>query len=77
MKGANMTTKVNVIGEIAMEIIADHPLYASTCGITYEEAIAIAKIVTGTKDLVAYKKEMYRFEKLTLEEMRAELEAKK
>jgi hypothetical protein len=63
----------NEIGEIAMEIIADHPLYASTSGITYEEAIAIAQIVTGEKDLKAYKAEMDRFDSLPLEEQKKEL----
>jgi len=31
------------IGELAMEYISDYPLYASTCGITYNEAIKIAE----------------------------------
>ena len=35
----------NKLGELAMEIISDYPLYASTCGITYEEAIEIAKVL--------------------------------
>lgn len=60
-------------GEIAMEIIADHPLYASTSGIGYDEAIAIARIVTGEKDLIAYKKEMDRFDSLSPEEQKKEL----
>jgi hypothetical protein len=38
--------KQNEEGEYAMEIISDYPLYASTSGITYDEAIAIAKIIT-------------------------------
>lgn len=40
-----MITK-NVRGEKAMAYIADYPLYASTSGITYEEAIAIANIIS-------------------------------
>ena len=32
------------LGEQAMQIISDYPLYASTSGITYEEAIKIAKV---------------------------------
>ena len=40
----------NEIGEKAMEIISDYPLYASTSGITYEQAIAIAKIITNFKE---------------------------
>jgi hypothetical protein len=34
-----------VIGNLAMEVIADYPLYASTSGITFDEAIAIASII--------------------------------
>ena len=30
-------------GELAMEIIRDYPLYASTSGITYAEAIRVAE----------------------------------
>ena len=37
----------NKLGETAMELIADYPLYASTSNITYDEAIAIAKILFG------------------------------
>jgi deoxyhypusine synthase len=39
-----MENNIKKIGEYAMEIIMDYPLYASTSGITYEEAIQIAKI---------------------------------
>lgn len=64
----------NELGEIAMELIADHPLYASTSGISYEEAIAVAKVIFGS-DLRAVKAESERFESLSLEEMEAELKA--
>lgn len=62
----------NELGEIAMELIADHPLYASTSGITYEEAIGVARVIFG-HDLKAAKAEIDRFEGLSLEEMEAEL----
>lgn len=32
-------------GKMAMQIISDYPLYASTCGITYDQAIEIAKVL--------------------------------
>ena len=31
-------------GKLAMEIIADYPLYAKTSGITYQEAILLALV---------------------------------
>lgn len=31
-------------GQLAMEIIADYPLYAKTSGITYQEAILLALV---------------------------------
>lgn len=37
--------EVNTMGVLAMELIADYPLYAKTSGITYDEAIAIAKVL--------------------------------
>ena len=37
--------QIRVKGEDAMSVISDYPLYASTSGITYEEAMAIAKII--------------------------------
>lgn len=37
----------NKLGEIAMELIADYPLYASTSNISYDEAIAVAHIFFG------------------------------
>lgn len=64
------------LGDIALEIIAGHPLYASTSGVTYDEAIAIAKVIAGP-DLVAYKKEMDRIDNLSVEELRAEIEGEK
>lgn len=62
-------------GELAMQIISDHPLYASTSGITYEEAIAIAKVFVPDGNFKAYTDEAERFESLSLEEMEAELKA--
>lgn len=62
----------NELGEIAMELIGDHPLYASTSGITYDEAIAVAQILFG-KDLKAVKAENDRIEGLSMEELKAEL----
>ena len=37
----------NKLGEIAMELIAGYPLYACTSNISYDEAIAVAKIFFG------------------------------
>lgn len=34
------------LGKKAMKYISDYPLYASTSGITYEEAIAIASVLS-------------------------------
>lgn len=62
----------NELGEIAMELIADHPLYASTSGITYEEAIAVAKVIFGS-DLRAVKAENERIDGLSSEELEKEL----
>ena len=64
----------NKLGEIAMELIGDHPLYASTCGITYPEAIAVAKVLFGS-DLIAVKRENDRIGNLTTEELGKELKA--
>lgn len=64
----------NELGEIAMELIGDHPLYASTSGITYSEAISIAKVVFGN-DLLAVKLENDRIDNLTTEELGKELKA--
>ena len=52
-----MTDQKKILGEQAMGIISDYPLYASTSGITYDQAIAIAKIVDegfykATKDII-------------------------
>lgn len=66
----------NELGEIAMELIADHPLYASTSGITYEEAIGVARVIFGN-DLFAVKAENDRIEGLSMEELKAEMEAGK
>lgn len=59
-------------GERAMTAIADSPLYASTSGITYEQAVGVAKAVFG-KDWEAQLDDLERFEKLSLEEQRKEL----
>lgn len=61
-----------VKGERAMRFIADHPLYASTCGISYDQAVRVAKALLGTnweKQLDAIE----AFEKLSLEEQEAYL----
>ena len=63
----------NELGEIAMELIADHPLYASTSGITYDEAIGVAKVIFGS-DLKAVKAENDRIGSLSMEELKAEME---
>lgn len=60
-------------GERAMKYIADAPLYASTCGITYEEAVKVAKALN--RDWEEELVEMERFNNLSLEEMKAELDA--
>lgn len=64
----------NELGDIAMELIADHPLYASTCGISYEDAIGVAQVIFG-KDLRAAKKEIDRIESMSFEELEAEMKA--
>ena len=63
----------NEVGEIAMELIANHPLYASTSGISYEEAIAVAKVIFG-KDLKAVKADMDRLDGMSMKELKAEME---
>jgi len=42
-----MSTEKQELGKKALEIIADYPLYASTSGVTYDEAIQIAKIINN------------------------------
>lgn len=45
--------QIETLGKKAMLIIEDYPLYAHTSGISYEEAIAIAKVfvpVSGWDD---------------------------
>ena len=56
----------NKLGEVAMELIADYPLYASTSNITYDEAIAVAEIFFGD-DLEKAVKEKVEGEKLMKE----------
>lgn len=68
-----VTDKIKEQGELAMQIIADDPLYASTCGISYEEAIAVAKVFVPNGNFKGFLDEMERFNSLTVEEMAAEL----
>ena len=63
------------LGKKAMEYIADHPLYASTCGITYEQAIGIAHAVSPYWQLEML--EMERFNKLSPEDQLKELNESK
>lgn len=62
----------NELGEIAMELISDYPLYACTSNITYDEAILIASILFGD-DLKKALAERKRIAKMSLEELKAEL----
>lgn len=39
------------VGEVAMDYIADYPLYGSCSNISYDEAIAIAFILGGGDEL--------------------------
>ncbi len=68
-------SQVKQQGELAMQIIADDPLYASTCGISYEEAIAVAKVFVPDGNFKGYLDEMERFGNLSEAEMLAELKA--
>lgn len=63
--------KANKKGELAMQYIADYPLYANTNGITYEQAIKIAKALSQDWQHELY--EMERFEALSLEEKEKKL----
>ena len=45
-----MSDQKKELGDKALDIIADYPLYASTSGVTYIEAIAIAKIINNDFD---------------------------
>lgn len=63
-------------GERAMAYIADYPLYASTCGITYDEAVRVAKALLGT-NWEAQLDELERFEALSPEEQEKEIKAMK
>lgn len=49
MKKEHDKKRLKLAGELAMKLIADYPLYASTSGITYEEAIAVARALYGDK----------------------------
>jgi len=44
MKSTKQTFDLEKYGRLACEIIADYPLYAKTSGITYGEAIELAKV---------------------------------
>ena len=62
-----MGAKDTRLGEIAMELIGEYPLYAATSNISYDEAIAIAKVLHGDDIEQAYrdmKAEDERFEKM-------------
>ncbi len=74
-----MTTSIKTLeqGELAMQIISDHPLYASTGGITYPQAIAIAKALLGTSDFKGYLKEIERIDGLSAEELEKEINAER
>lgn len=37
--------KTDELGKLAMELVAEYPLYGKTSGLTYDEAIAIAKVL--------------------------------
>lgn len=67
-----MKTKTNALGEKALEYISDYPLYASSCNITYEQAIRVAYALNPQWQ--AEMREMERFNKLTPEQQKAELE---
>ncbi len=43
------------LGQMALEMISDYPLYASTSNISYGEAIAVAKVFYGNDIEQAYK----------------------
>lgn len=43
------------VGQMALELVADYPLYASTSNISYDDAIAIAKILFGNDIGKAYR----------------------
>ena len=61
-------------GELAMQIISDHPLYASTSGITYPQAIAVARALIGHSDFKAHLKEVAEIENMTPEELKKAIE---
>lgn len=58
-------------GNLAMEYIADYPLYAKTSGITYEEAIRVAEALNPKweEDMI----EVERFAKLSLADKEKEI----
>ncbi len=63
----------NERGEMAMQIIGDYPLYASTSGITYEEAIAVAMVFVPDGNFKAFLDEDERIANLSPAELEAEL----
>lgn len=60
------------LGQQAMDYIADYPLYASTSGITYSEAIAIANILD--KNWLKSQEAPELFKVLNIQDMRKSLE---
>ena len=56
----------NELGEIALELIADYPLYASTSNISYEQAIGVAKVIFGD-DLKKARRELKESDDLMAE----------
>lgn len=40
-----MKTEQEQLGELALELISEYPLYASTSNVSYEEAIEVAKVL--------------------------------
>lgn len=52
------------LGQMALDLVADYPLYASTSNISYDDAIAIAKILFGNDIGKAYRENKEFNEKL-------------
>lgn len=59
------------LGNQALEYISDYPLYASTCNISYEQAIRVAKALN--RDWQAEMEEIERFNNLSEAEQTAEM----
>lgn len=56
--------KTEKLGQMALYLVADYPLYATTSNISYDDAIAIAKILFGNDIEKAYKENKEFNEKL-------------